>query len=665
MNGNDENLFVCGTCAGLPEQAFSDANGNDAKTDQFVGNYFCKNPSRAHSSWLPDSWWPFGASAEQGFDSTESGGKGGCRTALFSAAPRNMRSQTDLDHFELTAHTVLQTGQLMLNMTVMQPLFFWAELKQAVEEEVSRSFPGARGARREQQATALLRQSADVDLAVSNRDTTGSSTAPLVIPIVNHEQRGQGSHFSFGGLPGEPFTSPSSWTSFLLNDRLYNYPDETDKEFVDRRLQELKATLKESVRDCQKALRQAYKEVSASLETHSESLFGMNKTRTEWRSEEKDYRGFVADNSNNVVGRFIDRWRDIGASSSGQSKNFFYSRNVETANRRKNDDSLRKAIIGVLGASAVCFTSWQLPQLLRRAAPAVAQRWQTWNASHLMCSSRHVRSFPHLLYTPFTAALSHQKPLHFLFNCGALYIFSMLLGFDMKVFHQVADRLNRECEIANKSDVDKSPPALSRLNFSQPTTAGIEYTKFVLATGSLSILAHCLSGAQRGVLGVSGTLMAMVTLAGCIEPERRLQMVFPVPGASVSLSQISDVNMVVNGGLALYFLLAPLLRRGLRFPFSSSGGFYSWNYRVAQRGGSFGNASTSALEQEPQVAWLAHAAGIGLGFGYYHYIHERLRLWPSNVGFSTTHTVEYMKYDWTRTYEDFKQKFDFESRRRF
>eukprot|EP00392_Amoebophrya_sp_AT5.2_P001291 g1293.t1 len=313
--------------------------------------------------------------------------------------------------------------------------------------------------------------------------------------------------------------------------------------------------------------------------------------------------------------------------------------------RRKHEESLNRALVGIFAANAAFFAAWQVPRLER------------FCLHNLLCSRQHLRAanFPKCLYTPVLACLSHQKPLHFLFNCGALFVLSGLLGSnDMRVFEKVADCVNEKV-FANKrraaldgvSPVVSSPsPLLGAVTY--PTTAGVEYTKFVLTTGAASILVHCLSGAQRPVLGISGALMGLLSLAACVEPERRVRMVFPVPGLSLSLSQIADVNLLVNGGMALFYALLASrgrLRRGIDF--------HAWNYRVEQRGGGFGSTSArSTPASEPQTAWLSHATGIGLGYAYYWYIHDEkhgLNLWPSNMEWSKTHSWNYIKYDWERT----------------
>lgn len=160
-----------------------------------------------------------------------------------------------------------------------------------------------------------------------------------------------------------------------------------------------------------------------------------------------------------------------------------------------------------------------------------------------------------------------------------------------------------------------------------------------MGCGVLSILAHCASTPLRAVLGLSGTLMGMVTLTAQIDPTRRVQLLFPIPGLNLSLSQISDANIIANvGGLLLVSKMGRLklgLHRFLRFG--------RYNYRQEAR------QMQQSSEKQGPVAWVSHCTGIGLGMAYYHYLHSYKGLWPGNFSFAKTHSYDYIREDWLKT----------------
>merc|ERR1712176_244935 len=156
----------------------------------------------------------------------------------------------------------------------------------------------------------------------------------------------------------------------------------------------------------------------------------------------------------------------------------------------------------------------------------------------------------------------------------------------------------------------------------------------------------------------------MLTLAACVEPERRLKMLFPIPGISLSLSQLNDCNILVHAAALLLtvtrgkrgtasfglgkrpFAQTMLVQRLMRI-WMKPRNLWRYDYRQrlrdweanygrpsnafhdtvhegtssASSSAAGGGGPLSALRHRiKDVGWLAHVSGIAGGYAYYGYL---------------------------------------------
>ncbi|CAD7964583.1 unnamed protein product [Amoebophrya sp. A25] len=522
----------------------------------------------------------------------------------------------------------LQTGQLLLNLTLLRPVLMAAECTKLA---------------------AQVRQ----EVEYIRREMNQNQGRPFVMVATYSSPPASTSQAGFASTFGDMLTAVREEVGLVRE-------AESDREFVERRAHELRQKLDMHATDLRERAQDAFRQVQETIS----SKRGAN--RLLFSSEDEVSRNQGNEPEEPFLGGslFPGGMSGGGGSSSSSSSNFTPT----------TEEALQNAIYSVVGANALFFACWRGASS-RLLGPHVRMRMEDFCSRHFLCSNRHLSTLPQALYTPLTASLSHQRGMHFLFNVGALWMLSNLLCSDLRVFDSVARGVNqgefdRRRRRRTKEDVsagdnlfDAFPSPLAFPNY--PTTAASEYLKFTLATGALSIVAHCASGAKRAVMGASGTLMSMMTLAALVDPTRQMIMFFPIPGLQLSMSQISDVNILVNSVMALAGFVAMRGRRpggGLLSSFSRAGNFNSWNYRTSQRQGlgqqgGLSSSTPSSPSSESSVAWTSHMAGIALGFAYYWYGKNRLGLWKHSPDVSHTHSWPYTSREWNRTYaqiEDFR-----------
>lgn len=166
------------------------------------------------------------------------------------------------------------------------------------------------------------------------------------------------------------------------------------------------------------------------------------------------------------------------------------------------------------------------------------------------------------------------------------------------------------------------------------STPAWEFIQFTLITGSAAIITHCFVHPRVGVLGISGTIMGLLTVLACVSPEDRVTLVFPVPGLSVSLAQISDLNCAVN---VAGFVIALVGKRLVQNGFFLERGMH----------GMINFSKDLGL-----VAWESHLSGILLGYIYYWHACYSFGLYRFNHSFTELHSADYLESDWGRTVSD-------------
>lgn len=184
-------------------------------------------------------------------------------------------------------------------------------------------------------------------------------------------------------------------------------------------------------------------------------------------------------------------------------------------------------VLGSVAVNTGIFALWQRSE--RAGSQALGQAL----FANTVCSVEHLRRFR--FHTLLLSACSHQRPVHFAMNTYGLFLFG------------------------NVAAAGLTPAELG----------SVLTLSAVVASAS-----HCALHPQSPVLGASGALMGLMTTAAFIEPTRRFQMVFPVPGLELSMLQVADLALAVN--------LGGFLLRG----------------------------------RMPRVAWTAHVGGTAAGLGF-------------------------------------------------
>lgn len=223
-------------------------------------------------------------------------------------------------------------------------------------------------------------------------------------------------------------------------------------------------------------------------------------------------------------------------------------------------------LLGAIGVNTGIFALWQFSDRTgnRRLGRALF--------GNTVCSADHLRR--NRFHTVLLSAFSHRRPVHFAMNTYGLFLFGNV--------------------------------ASSVLT---PTELGSLLTLGALGSSTL----HCAAHPRIQVLGASGAVMGLLTTAAFIEPDRRFQMVFPIPGMQLSLLQVADLALAVN-------VAGFLLRNRM-----------------------------------PRVAWTAHVGGTtaGLGFVIGKYVTGDARFenpWQVHTGRFAS--------DWERTADSVEQGMD-------
>lgn len=160
----------------------------------------------------------------------------------------------------------------------------------------------------------------------------------------------------------------------------------------------------------------------------------------------------------------------------------------------------RPTVLAALGINALIFALWQLER--RKGGP----RWLlSFLNRHTLCSRMHLRRGR--IHTLLTSSASHQAPLHFAVNAYGLGLFGGL----------AAEKLSSQ-----------------------------ELSMALGVCGAGASMCHVLCHPSNPVLGASGALMGLVTVAGFLEPERRFFMILPVPGLTFSMLQVADLAFAAN-----------------------------------------------------------------------------------------------------------------------